>query len=145
MWMAMYMYVRGYWFYPCLWFFDTDRILVCSGFSLDRCCSSFQFFVLSYCVSLRSEFRVICVCLCIMVSSTCCVLFWFYFSPSCVPYDASFSGFSFLIAPSVFSNVYFTVLFELFCMFSPPKETDEGLSPFWRKMPLFYCLIYKIL
>ena len=97
-------------------------------------------------MSLRSEFRVICVCLRIMVSDTCCVLFWFCFSPSCVPFDASFSGLSsFLIAPSVFSNVYFTVLFDLLCMFSPPKETEEGLSPFWRKMPLFYCLIYNLL
>ena len=32
--------------------------------------------------------------------------FCFVFSSSCVPYVASFSGLSFFIAPSVFSNVY---------------------------------------
>ena len=35
---------------------------------------------------------VICVCLCIVMSSTYCVVFLFSFSLSCVPYIASFSG-----------------------------------------------------
>ena len=47
-----------------------------------------------------------CVCLCIVVSNTYSVVFLFYFSSSCVPYVASFSGCPFLIAPSVFSKVY---------------------------------------
>jgi hypothetical protein len=34
----------------------------------------------------------------------CCVLF--SLSSSCVPFVASFSGLSILIAPTVFSNVY---------------------------------------
>jgi hypothetical protein len=47
---------------------------------------------------------VICVCLRVVVSNTYCVVFLFCFSSSCVPYIASFSGLSILIAPSVFSN-----------------------------------------
>jgi hypothetical protein len=80
-------------------------------------------------VSLRSEFRVvmsvtisvftsgclqvgscliyiICFCFRIVASNTYCVVFFVCFSSSCVPYVASFSGLSILIAPSVFSNVY---------------------------------------
>jgi hypothetical protein len=78
--------------------------------------------VLAYCVSLRSEICVICVCLRIVVSGTCCfvflrlvhpmlavsleglfftlfvfvyykrIVFLFCFSSSCVPYVGSFSG-----------------------------------------------------
>ena len=36
----------------------------------------------------------ICVCLCIVVSNAYCVVFLLCFSSSCVPYVASFSGFS---------------------------------------------------
>ena len=44
---------------------------------------------------------VICVCLCVVVSNTCCcVVFLFYFSSSCVPGVASFSGLSFLLIAS---------------------------------------------
>ena len=50
---------------------------------------------------------VICVCLRIVVSNTYCVVFLICFSSSCVPYVLIFSGLSILIAPSVFSNVYF--------------------------------------
>jgi uncharacterized membrane protein len=35
--------------------------------------------------------------------------FCFIVSSSCVPYVASFSGFSFLIAPSIFSNVHISL------------------------------------
>ena len=49
---------------------------------------------------------VLCVCLRIVVSNIYCVVFLFCLSSSCEPYVASFSGLSFLIAPSVFSNVY---------------------------------------
>jgi hypothetical protein len=35
---------------------------------------------------------VICVCVCIVVSNTYCVVFLLCFSSSCVPYVASFSG-----------------------------------------------------
>jgi hypothetical protein len=48
----------------------------------------------------------ICVCLRIAVYNTYCVMFLFWFSSTCVPYVASSPGLSFLIAPSVFSNVY---------------------------------------
>ena len=47
---------------------------------------------------------VMCVCLCVVMSNRRCVVFLFCFSSSCVPYIASFSGLSILIAPSVFSN-----------------------------------------
>jgi hypothetical protein len=48
------------------------------------------------------------LCLCaLVVSITYRVVFWLCFSSSSVPYIASFSGFPFLITPSVFSNVYF--------------------------------------
>jgi hypothetical protein len=66
------------------------------------------------CVSLRSELRfppinvftssclwedscliyVVCVCLCIVVPNTYCVVFLFCFFSSCVPYVFSFSGLS---------------------------------------------------
>jgi len=49
---------------------------------------------------------VICVCWRIVVSSTCCVVFLLCFSLSSVRYFAGFSGLSFCIGPSVFSNVY---------------------------------------
>jgi hypothetical protein len=48
-----------------------------------------------------------CACLCIVVSNTYCFVFLLCCSSSCVPYVSSFSELSFLIAPSVFSNVYF--------------------------------------
>ena len=37
---------------------------------------------------------VICICFCIVVSNTFCVVFLLSFSSSCVPYIASFSGLS---------------------------------------------------
>ena len=40
--------------------------------------------------------------------NTYCVVVLFCFSSFCLPYVASFSGFPYLIAPSVFSNVYET-------------------------------------
>ena len=43
---------------------------------------------------------------CILWCSTQCVVFLLCFSSSCVPFVASFSGLSNLIAFSVFSNVY---------------------------------------
>jgi hypothetical protein len=43
----------------------------------------------------------------IVESKTYYLVFLFCFSSSCVPYVASFSGWSFLIDPSVFSNVYY--------------------------------------
>ena len=43
----------------------------------------------------------------IVVPNTYCVVFLFCLSSSCGHYVASFSGLSFLIAPSIFSNVYF--------------------------------------
>jgi hypothetical protein len=59
--------------------------------------------VLAYCVSLRSELRVICVCLRIVVSGTCCFVFLRLVHPMLsVSLDCPF-----LIVPSVFSSVYF--------------------------------------
>ena len=52
----------------------------------------------------------ICVCLHIVVSNTYCVVLYFCLSSYCVPYTASFSGLSILIAHSVFSNVYLLVV-----------------------------------
>ena len=51
---------------------------------------------------------VICVCLRIVVSNTYCVVFLFCLSSSCVPYPMLPVSIycPFLIAPSVFSNVY---------------------------------------
>ena len=47
----------------------------------------------------------------IVVSNTYCAVLLFCFSLSCVPYDGGFSGWisPFLIAPSVFSNVFFSL------------------------------------
>ena len=46
------------------------------------------------------------VCLRIVVSNTYCVVFLFCFSSSCVPNVANSLECLFLIAPSVFSNIY---------------------------------------
>jgi len=55
---------------------------------------------------------------CIVMSNTYCVVFLFCFSSSYVSYVASFSGLPFLIAPSVFSNIYLScVLCTLCCQF----------------------------
>ena len=51
--------------------------------------------------------NVICVCLRIMVPTTYCVVHMFLLSLTCVQYCASFSRFSILIVPSVFSNIYY--------------------------------------
>jgi hypothetical protein len=53
---------------------------------------------------LMSYSRYLCL---FVVSNTYCVLFLFYFSSTCVPYVVSFSGLSILIAPFIFSDVYF--------------------------------------
>ena len=53
---------------------------------------------------------------------------------SCVPYVASFSGFSCLIAPSVFSNIYLSCLL---CTSMLPVSLD---FPFW--LPLRYSLTF---
>ena len=53
---------------------------------------------------------VMCVCLRIVVANTYCLLFLFWLFSSCVPYVASFSGLSILLAPLVFSNIYFQAL-----------------------------------
>ena len=50
---------------------------------------------------------VICVCLRVVVSNTCCVVFLLCFSSSCVPYATSFSGLSCLDCP-------FGILLRLF-------------------------------
>jgi len=67
------------------------------------------------CVCLRI---VVCNTYCVLVlfffvlvypmlpASLGCVVFLFCFSSSCVPYVASFSGFSILIVPTVFSNFF---------------------------------------
>ena len=46
----------------------------------------------------------------------CCVFVFLFLSSSCVPYVASFSGCSFLIAPSVLYNVYLLSRCETFIM-----------------------------
>jgi hypothetical protein len=71
---------------------DKNRYLICSVRLY------LELFVGGSCV-----IYVICVYLCIVVSNTYCVVFLFCFYSSCVPHVASFS---FLIASSVFSNVY---------------------------------------
>ena len=54
-----------------------------------------------------SYLRYLCLFPYIVVFNPYCVVSLFCFSSSCVLYLASFSGLSlFLIAPSVFSNVY---------------------------------------
>jgi hypothetical protein len=47
--------------------------------------------------------------LCIVMPNTYCVVHLFCFSWSCVLYVVSFSEFPFLIAPSVFSNVFLLI------------------------------------
>jgi len=47
-----------------------------------------------------------CIYLRIVVANTYCVVFLLCLSPSCVLYVVGFSGFQYLFALSVFSNVY---------------------------------------
>jgi hypothetical protein len=54
----------------------------------------------------------ICFCFHIVVSNTYCVVSWFSLSFSCVPNIVSVSGFSTLISPSVFSNVYLLIIYK---------------------------------
>ena len=55
-------------------------------------------------IQLMSYLRYLC--LSIVVSNTYCAVCLFCLSSSCVPYVASFSRLSILIAPWVFSNIY---------------------------------------
>jgi hypothetical protein len=57
-------------------------------------------------VSKKAKRPNICVCLRIVVSNTYCVFVLFCFSSSCVPMLPVSLDCPFLIAPSVFSNVY---------------------------------------
>jgi hypothetical protein len=41
---------------------------------------------------IMSCLRLFCICLCVVVSGSCCVVFLFCFSSSCLPYVASLSG-----------------------------------------------------
>ena len=79
---------------------------------------------------LRSEYEdscriyVMCVRLRIVVSNTYCVVFFmFCLSSSCVPTVAVSQDCPFLIAPSVFSNVYFC---PVACV--PGFASGSGLS-----------------
>ena len=76
-----------------------------------------------------------CGCLRIMVSSTYCVvsLVFFFFS-FCVPYVTSFSRLSFLIAPSVFSNVY------LYCKCTESATTITTLITLFNYCYGFYLI-----
>jgi len=89
-------------------------------------------------VSLRSEFRVICFCLRMVVSNTYCVVFLLCLSKSCVPYVASFSDCPFLITPSVFSNVYLKV-FDL-----NRKGTDPTIYRTHVGHTSHYAICFKI-
>ena len=72
-----------------------------------------RFVFTSSCLQESSCFiYVICVCLCIVMSNTYCVVFLFCFSSSCVHYVVSFSGISICYCPSVFSYVYLLELIQ---------------------------------
>jgi len=58
---------------------------------------------------------VICVCLCIVVSTTYCVVFLFYFSSSCVPGVASFSGLPFFWLPLEYSITFIYYTYQHYC------------------------------
>ena len=83
------------------------------------CCSIMCIVVMSDTISAKHDVRfvftasclqegshlinVICVCLCVVVSNTYCVVFLFCFSSYCVPCVASFSGLSSYCVPCVAS------------------------------------------
>ena len=58
------------------------------------------------------------LCLCTVVSNTYCVVFLVCLSSSCVPYVASISGLSILIAPLVFSIYILTFIYRLTLLLS---------------------------
>ena len=76
---------------------------LCSVFHFVVCLFLSLFCWPLYCLSFdlltAFEFGVICVCLRMVVSCTYCVVFSLCFCSSCVPYDTSFSGLSFLDCP----------------------------------------------
>jgi hypothetical protein len=61
-------------------------------------------------------------------------VFLFGFSPSCVPYVASFSGFPFFIALSVLSNIYFLDIWLLLAR----KLLNQGFILIKRSDPITY-------
>ena len=65
-----------------------------------------------------------------VVSNIYCVVFLFCFSSSCVSYVVIFSGLSTLIAPSVFSNVFYLSQWSsvLPCTMSPVFWASDTLS-----------------
>jgi hypothetical protein len=68
---------------------------------------------------------VFCVCLCIVVSNTNCVVFLFCFSSSCVSHFASFSRLSFLIAHSVFFDVYLIINWGMYLPLTNDKRSHN--------------------
>ena len=111
----------------------------------------FSFFMLSYYVSLRSDVRyhfhiktmfgsslpsamedscliyIICICFRIMVSNTHYVVFLFFFI--LCTYVSNFSGLSFLITPSLFSNVYLISLYVRSISYDICFPCCKGLLP----------------
>ena len=73
-----------------------------------RVVDSFSYLYCPMYVSLCSEFRVICVCLGIVLSNTYCVVFLLCFSSSCVPYVAGFSVLFFVLC---------TLCYQFLCSF----------------------------
>ena len=85
-------------------------------------CCQFLWIVLCITPLVFSNIYLSCV-LCIL----CCQFLWIvllhypfgilnmYFPVSCVPYVASFSGLSFYITPSVFSNMYLSCVLCILC------------------------------
>ena len=71
--------------------------------------------------SLPPPIYVICVCLRVVVSDTCCAVFLFCFSSPYILYDASFSGLS--IFDSIFCNVSLGVCFT----FLYPRSSGGGI------------------
>jgi hypothetical protein len=81
----------------------------------------------NYYVSLLPEFRVICVCLRIVMFNTYCVVFLFCFSSSCVPYVASF--WIVLFYPTWLGILNIAFLFQVHVPFSSKyKKTCIAVS-----------------
>ena len=141
-------YVDVSFFYHCQYYYLLLAPEFTSGFCGVRVAPRFSFFVLFCYVSLRSEFRVICVC----TVHKYCVVFCFVFLRLVFPMLPISFDCPFLIAPSVLSNVYSLMQPSLFLvdiyMHLRHRYTEDTCQRFLRiknKCRIFYCWVSSLL
>jgi hypothetical protein len=100
----------------CILAFLVSCCDVHSDFRIKRC--SVRPYLLLFVGGLMSHLRYLCLCLCILMSKAYCVVFVFFVLCLAYPILPVSLNCSFLITPSVFSNVYLScVLCTQCCQF----------------------------